>query len=78
MSDLSPGIQMRDQLLFDIWEPHIAILDYPADSAAAGFLDIYDRVYDMLVAVGEAPEEAASTVRVMFGSGLPRDGETDG
>jgi hypothetical protein len=75
MSYLSPGIQMRDRLLFDIWEPHTAILGFPVDSAAAGFLRIYDEAYELLVAAGQAPDEAASTVRVTFGSGLPSDGE---
>lgn len=61
---------MRDRLLFDIWEPHEAIRDYPDDSVGAAVLKIFDEAFDLLVAEGQSPEEAKSGVQVIFGSGL--------
>lgn len=73
----SPGTQMRDRLLFDVWTPHEAIKDYPDDSVGAAFLRLFDEAYDMLVESGQSAEEAATAVRVMFGSSIPTDSGED-
>jgi len=62
---------MRDRLLMDIWEPNVAILDYPKGSVGYEFLKLYDEAFDLLCRDGQSSTEAVSSVRIMFGSSLP-------
>ena len=68
MSDLTPGIEMRDRLLME-WEPHTEP-EFPGDdeSVRFAFFRIYDQAYDVLVESGQGYDEAVSTVRIIFGS----------
>ena len=66
---MRPGIQMRDRLLLDEWEPHVEA-EYPGDEETLrfAFFRLFDQCYDLLTEDGMDPDEAQTTVRVLLGS----------